>query len=60
MEQNNNNTIRAAWRQLTEKGIYKIEGYFEEGLKPSQIAKLIGCSVRTIQREKKSSLDKPR
>ena len=45
MEQNNNNTRRAAWQQLTEKDRYKIEGYFEEGLKPSQIAKLIGCSV---------------
>ena len=60
MEQNNNNTRKASWQQITEKDRYKIEGYFEEGLKPSQIAELIGCNVRTIQREKKLGLVKQR
>lgn len=53
MEQNNNNTQRKKWKQLSERDRYKIEIYLEQGLKASEIAKLIGCSKRTIERERR-------
>ena len=56
MEQNNNITIKRTWKQITEKERYKIEGYFEQNLNPSQIAALIGKSKRTIERERKMGL----
>lgn len=52
MEQNNNAKKRA-WQQIKEKDRYKIEGYFEEGLKRSEIAALLGYSKGTIERERK-------
>ena len=32
---------------------YKIEAYFQAGLKPQKIAAYIGCSKRTIERERR-------
>lgn len=52
MEQVNSNTEPKKWKQLTERDRYKIEGYFNAGMKPSEIAPLIGCSKRTIERER--------
>ena len=60
MEQNNNNTKNRSWQQINEKTRYKIEAYLEEGMKASQIAKLLNYSVRTIQREIKLGLVKQR
>lgn len=53
MEQYNNNRKKVNWQQITEEIRYKIEAYFEEGLKPSRIAELLGYSKRTIERERK-------
>lgn len=53
MEQINNNIKQKKWQQINEKIRYKIEGYFEEGLSCSKIAKLTGYSKRTIERERK-------
>lgn len=60
MEQNNNNTKNRRWQQINEKTRYKIEAYLEEGMRASQIAKLLNYSVRTIQREIKLGLVKQR
>jgi len=56
MEQSNNNTKEKKWEQITEKNRYKIEGYFEQGLTPVQIGKLLKKSKRTIERERKLGL----
>jgi IS30 family transposase len=53
MEQEKCNTNGGRWKQITEQERYKIEGYFEQGLTPAQIAPLIGKKQRTIEREKK-------
>ena len=53
MEHNNSIIKKRKWKQLTERERYKIEGLFAAGMKPAEIAALIGCSKRTIEREKK-------
>lgn len=56
MEQLNHSTKKRTWKQLSEKERYKIEGYFEQGLKAAEIALLIKKSKRTIERERKKGL----
>lgn len=51
MEHINTNTNKQKWKQLTEKDRYKIEGYLSTDMKPAEIAVLIGCTRRTIERE---------
>ena len=51
MEQNHCTTKTGKWKQLTERDRYKIEAYFQAGLKPQEIAAYIGCSKRTIERD---------
>nr|WP_083501186.1 helix-turn-helix domain-containing protein [Selenomonas sp. oral taxon 136] len=53
MEQNHCTTRTGKWKQLTELDRYKIEAYFQAGLKPQEIAAYIGCSKRTIERERR-------
>lgn len=53
MEQKNHSTKPNKWKQISEKARYKIEGYFEQGLKPAQIGKQLNWSKRTIEREHK-------
>ena len=53
MEQNHCTTKTGKWKQLTERDRYKIEAYFQAGLKPQEIAAYIGCSKRTIERERR-------
>ena len=53
MEQNHCTTKAGKWKQLTERDRYKIEAYFQAGLKPQEIAAYIGCSKRTIERERR-------
>lgn len=56
MEYDNSNTQIRKWKQLSERDRYQIEGYFQAGLKTGEIAELIGCSKRTIERERKLGL----
>ena len=56
MEQTNNITKKRKWKQLTERDRYKIEALLTSGMKPGDIAKQIGCSKRTIERERKRGL----
>lgn len=56
MERNNNITKNKKWEQISEKERYKLEGYFEQGLSPAQIAPLLKKSKRTIERERKLGL----
>lgn len=51
MEQSNSNTKTRKWQQITEPDRYKIEGYLEEGLSITKIARLLKRSRRTIGRE---------
>ena len=51
MEQCHCTTHTRKWKQLTEQDRYKIEAYFEMGMKPQEIAERIGYSKRTIERE---------
>ncbi len=53
MEQNHCTTKTGKWKQLTERDRYKIEAYFQAGVKPQEIAEHIGCSKRTIERERR-------
>ena len=53
MEQNHCTTKTGKWKELTERDRYKIEAYFQAGLKPQEIAAYIGCSKRTIERERR-------
>ena len=53
MEQNHCTTKTGKWKQLTERDRYKIEAYFQAGLKAQEIAEHIGCSKRTIERERR-------
>ena len=53
MEQNHCTTKTGKWKQMTERDRYKIEAYFQAGLKPQEIAAYIGCSKRTIERERR-------
>lgn len=56
MEQTNYNSESKKWKQLTERDRYKLEGLFASGISTIEIAKIMGCSVRSIQREKKLGL----
>ena len=53
MEQNHCTTKTGKWKELTERDRYKIEAYFQAGVKPQEIAEHIGCSKRTIERERR-------
>jgi IS30 family transposase len=56
MEQEKNSTETRKFQQITEKERYKIEGYFDQGLTPGQIGKLLKKSTRTIERERNRGL----
>ena len=56
MEQINVTTKNRTWKQISEKERYKLEGYFEQGMSPKQIAPLLKKSKRAIEREKKLGL----
>ena len=56
MEQINNITKKRKWKQITERDRYKIEALLASGMRPSDIARQIGCSKRTIERERKRGL----
>lgn len=56
MEQLNSITRRKKWKQLTERDRYKIEALLNADMKPSEIARKIGCSRRTIERERKRGM----
>ena len=61
VEQNNHNRKSLKWKQLTEQERYKIEGCRDAGIPCGQIAKLLGKSRRTIQRElKKGEVEQKR
>ena len=48
MEQLHSTTAQRKWKQLTEKDRYRLEAYFNAGLKTQEIAKRMGDSKRTI------------
>ena len=56
MEQPHSTTAQRKWKQLTEKDRYRLEAYFNAGLKTQEIAKRMGYSKRTIERERKLGL----
>ncbi len=56
MEQLNSNTSQKKWKHLTERERYKIEAFLATGMKPAEIAREIGCSKRTIERERKRGM----
>lgn len=56
MEELKGNTKKRKWQQLTERDRYKIEAYIAAGQSKASIAKLLGKSRRTIQREIKMGL----
>ena len=56
MEQINNIIKKRKWKQITERDRYKIEALLASGMRPSAIAMQIGCSKRTIERERKRGL----
>ena len=56
MEQINNITKERKWKQITERDRYKIEALLAYGMRSSDIAMQIGCSKRTIERERKRGL----
>ena len=56
MEQPHSTTEQRKWKQLTEKDRYRLEAYFNAGLKTQEIAKRMGYSKRTIERERKLGL----
>ncbi|MDR3216833.1 MAG: helix-turn-helix domain-containing protein [Clostridiaceae bacterium] len=51
MEQANNTTISRKWKHLCGRERIKIESLIKAGLGTGEIAAVIGCSIRTIQRE---------
>ena len=51
MGQNNCNTAKGKWTQLTEKERYKIEALSQSGLFPAAIGRQLGRDRRTIERE---------
>ena len=53
MEHTHSTTKSRKWKQLTERERYKIEAYFQMGQTPQEIAEHIGCSKRTIERERR-------
>lgn len=56
MEQSNSITRRKKWKHLTERERYKIEAFLATGMRPAEIAREIGCSKRTIERERKRGM----
>lgn len=56
MEQINPITSRKKRKHLTERERYKIEAFFAAGMRPAEIAQEIGCSKRTIERERKRGM----
>ena len=56
MEQSHSTTTKRKWKHLTEKDRYRLEAYFNAGLKTQEIAKRMGYSKRTIERERKLGL----
>ena len=56
MEQIDNITKERKWKQITERDRYKIEALLASGMRPSDISRQIGCSKRTIERERKRGL----
>ena len=56
MEQPHSTTAQRKWKQLTEKDRYRLEAYFNAGLKTQEIANRMGYSKRTIERERKLGL----
>lgn len=56
MEQVHCNTSGRKWKQLTERDRYKLEALFATGIKTSEIARIMGCSRRTVEREYKLGL----
>jgi ISTde2, transposase len=53
MEQHHSTTKVRKWKQLTERNRYEIEAYLRAGWSAQQIADQLGCSRRTIERERK-------
>lgn len=51
MEQINNTTNNRSWKQISESERYKIEAWREDNLSSAEIAKKLGKSKRTIERE---------
>ena len=56
MEQLHSTTPTRKWKQLTERDRYQIEAYFKVGKPPGEIARIMGRSKRTIEREQKAGL----
>lgn len=56
MEQPHSTTAKRKWKHLTEKARYRLEAYFNAGLKTQEIANRMGCFKRTIERERKRGL----
>lgn len=52
MEQIHSATSKRKWKQLTEKDRYRLEAYFNAGMKAQEIAERMGYSKRTIERER--------
>ena len=52
MEQIHSATSKRKWKQLTEKDRYRLEAYFNVGMKAQEIAERMGYSKRTIERER--------
>lgn len=58
MEQNDCSRKKRTWKQINEKKRYQIEALLKAGKQPKEIAKQLGYSIRTIQREmKKGSVE---
>lgn len=53
MSQKNYNTEKREKKHLKEKDRYQIEALIKAKKRPKEIAEIIGCSRRTIEREKK-------
>jgi len=54
MEQEQYNTKKRKWKQITEKERYKIEALFQQGLTPAEIGKALmpQRDRRTMERER--------
>ena len=52
MEQIRSTTSKRKWKQLTEKDRYRLEAYFNTGMRTQEIAERMGYSKRTIECER--------
>ena len=52
MEQIHSTTSERKWKQLTEKDRYRLEAYFNTGMRRQEIAERMGYSKRTIECER--------